>query len=210
MAVDQKDKDKDGTSGGYLEDGVHATDDISQRLATADGPPGKSAAHYSHFWMLRKVQRGYACFDAYARISLTVSAQQMMLVGAYYAIGLFMTKTEGWPAPTQNSATGWLSSATAAFAGCILYKLDLFVVKSQRRMVDTAIFLAPLVLTLAVHLAVIRDDNGRMGVRPCDQAIPAWLPWNLALLACALHMGWIVIIMHLSSPLKTRKDRERE
>ena len=41
--------------------------------------PGKSAAQYSHFWMLRKVQRGYACFDAYARISLTVSAQQMML-----------------------------------------------------------------------------------------------------------------------------------
>ncbi|CAE7915635.1 unnamed protein product, partial [Symbiodinium sp. KB8] len=159
------DQDKEAVSAQqYLEDGVHATDDISQRLATADGPPGKSAAHYSHFWMLRKVQRGYACFDAYARISLTVSAQQMMLVGAYYAIGLFMTKTEGWPAPTQNSATGWLSSATAAFAGCILYKLDLFVVKSKRRMVDTAIFLAPMVLTLAVHLAVIRDDNGRMGL----------------------------------------------
>lgn len=109
-------------------------------------------------------------------------------VGAYYAIALFMTKTEGWPEPIQhlgtwvatfrdlswlgyllymilsvlqkdegdtgnmmsydsqmvdaqsslecvelwckkspwlrNTATGWLSSATAAFAGCILYKLE--------------------------------------------------------------------------------------
>lgn len=188
----------------WLEEGAHATDDISQLLATVDGGPGKSAAQYSHFWMLRKVQRGYACFDAYARISLTVSAQQLLLVGAYYAIALFMTKTEGWPEPSQNAATGWLSSATAAFAGCILYKLDLFVVKRQRRMVDTAIFLGPLVLTLAVHLAVLRDNNGRVGLRACDQFIPSWAPWSLALVACALHMAWIIIILKVSCPLKSR------
>ena len=117
-------KEIEAEAAAWLEEGAHATDDISQLLATADGGPGKSAAQYSHFWMLRKVQRGYACFDAYARISLTVSAQQLLLVGAYYAIALFMTKTEGWPEPSQNPATGWLSSATAAFAGCILYKLD--------------------------------------------------------------------------------------
>lgn len=35
---------------------------------------------YSHFWMLRRVQRGYACFDAYSRICLAVAAQQMLLV----------------------------------------------------------------------------------------------------------------------------------
>ena len=29
---------------------------------------------------VHQVQRGYACFDAYARISLTVSAQQLLLV----------------------------------------------------------------------------------------------------------------------------------
>lgn len=117
-------KEIEAEAAAWLEEGAHATDDISQLLATHDGGPGKSAAQYSHFWMLRKVQRGYACFDAYARISLTVSAQQLLLVGAYYAIALFMTKTEGWPEPSQNPATGWLSSATAAFAGCILYKLD--------------------------------------------------------------------------------------
>jgi hypothetical protein len=46
-----------------------------------------------------------------------------------------------------------------------------------------------------VHLAVIRDNNGRMGLRACDQAIPAWAPWTLALVSCALHMGWIIIIL---------------
>ncbi|CAJ1365905.1 unnamed protein product [Effrenium voratum] len=202
--LDTIEKDGSTEAANWLEGGAHATDDISQLLATVDGGPGKSAAQYSHFWMLRKVQRGYACFDAYARISLTVSAQQMMLVGAYYAIGLFMTKTDGWPAPTQNAATGWLSSATAAFAGAILYKLDLYVVKKQRRIVDAAIFCAPMMLTLAVHLAVIRDNNGRVGLRPCDQSIPAWMPWNLALLACALHLWWITILLKVSCPLKSR------
>eukprot|EP00435_Cladocopium_sp_Y103_P044407 s360_g12.t1 len=142
-------------------------------------------------------------------------------VGAYYAIALFMTKTEGWPEPAQNPATGWLSSATAAFAGCILSpnhqitsthrasldttnREDLFVVKRQRRLVDLAIFLGPLMLTLAVHLAVIRDNNGRMGLRACDQAIPSWAPWTLALVSCALHMGWIIIILKVSCPLKSR------
>ena len=33
---------------------------------------------HSHFWMLRRVQRGYCCFDAYARICLLVAAQQML------------------------------------------------------------------------------------------------------------------------------------
>lgn len=46
-----------------------------------------------------------------------------------------------------------------------------------------------------VHLAVVRDNKGRQGLRACDQAIPSWAPWTLALVACALHMGWIIIIL---------------
>ena len=42
---------------------------------------------------------------------------------------------------------------------------------------------------------MIRDNNGRVGLRPCDQSIPAWMPWNLALLACALHLWWITILL---------------
>ena len=29
---------------------------------------------------------------------------------------------------------------------------------------------------------------GKGGIRPCDQAIPAWLPWLLAIAACTGHM----------------------
>ncbi|CAE8595604.1 unnamed protein product, partial [Polarella glacialis] len=52
------------------------------RLGDEDGGPGRSAVLYSHFWMLRRVQRGYACFDAYSRICLAVAAQQLLLVEA--------------------------------------------------------------------------------------------------------------------------------
>lgn len=50
-------------------------------------------------------------------------------------------------------------------------------------------------MVFKVHLAVVRDNEGRLGVRPCDQRIPSWMPWSLALLACALHMAWIIIIL---------------
>lgn len=40
---------------------------VSYEVMEEDGGPGRAAALYSHFWMLRRVQRGYACFDAYAR-----------------------------------------------------------------------------------------------------------------------------------------------
>lgn len=28
------------------------------------------------------------------------------------------------------------------------------------------------------------------GVRACDQLVPVWLPWIVALLACASGLGW--------------------
>lgn len=41
---------------------------------------------------------------------------------------------------------------------------------------------------LAIHLAAARTNHGKGGIRPCDQVIPAWLPWFLAIVACVGHM----------------------
>ena len=85
-----------------------------------DGGPGRSAALYSHFWMLRRVQRGYACFDAYARISLAVSAQQLVLVESYFALGHFMLKSEGLPGPRWSRKGLKRSKPTCEVGGCYL------------------------------------------------------------------------------------------
>ena len=125
--------------------------------------------------MLRRVQRGYACFDAYARISLAVSAQQLVLVESYFALGHFMSKSEGgrgwtsvesgretaikthgnrwklmktwrkwkdiegfstisgWPSLVQNTEGAWLALLSGVYACWILWKLDLYMKRNQRR-----------------------------------------------------------------------------
>ncbi|CAK9059329.1 unnamed protein product [Durusdinium trenchii] len=186
----------------WVDETAHATEGVVKRLHTEDdGGPGRSAALYSHFWMLRRVQRGYACFDAYARISLAVSAQQLVLVESYFALGHFMLKSEGWPSPVQNTEGAWLALLMGVYACWILFKLDLYMKKEQRRLVQLGLWLAPMLAALATQLFNIRTKHGEGGVRPCDQIVPVWLPWIVALLACSCHMLWILIILFVSRPL---------
>eukprot|EP00913_Durusdinium_trenchii_P023920 g22465.t1 len=156
---------------------------------------------YSHFWMLRRVQRGYACFDAYARISLVVAAQQMLLVCAYYSLGHFMSKMDHWPTRAQNPGAAWLSLAASVFASTTLFKLDLFCGWRSRYLMMITLIAPALCAGLAIHLAAARTNHGKGGIRPCDQVIPAWLPWFLAIVACVGHMCWILLIQRMSAPL---------
>eukprot|EP00438_Fugacium_kawagutii_P011044 Skav217111 [mRNA] locus=scaffold1627:209226:211748:- [translate_table: standard] len=122
------------TATDWLSDAPFAGEEVLKHLETPDnGGPGhlarptrqrgRSAVMYSHFWMLRRVQRGYACFDAYSRICLAVAAQQMLLVCAYYSLGHFMSKMDIWPTRAQNPGAAWVSLAAAIFASTTLFKL---------------------------------------------------------------------------------------
>ncbi|OLP97240.1 hypothetical protein AK812_SmicGene20424 [Symbiodinium microadriaticum] len=192
-------RDADGLK--WLEESAHASVDIVEQLQTEDSGPGSSAALYSHFWMLRKVQRGYACFDAYARISLAVSAQQLLLVEAYYSLGHFMSKSDGWPSPVQNTEGAWLALLSGVYACWILFRLDLYLKKKQRLLVQIGLWLAPLTAAFATQLFNIRTKHGEGGVRPCDQVVPCWVPWLGAILACLCHFFWILIILYVSTPV---------
>lgn len=195
----RKAQDADGLK--WLEESAHASVDIVEQLQTEDSGPGSSAALYSHFWMLRKVQRGYACFDAYARISLAVSAQQLLLVEAYYSLGHFMSKSDGWPSPVQNTEGAWLALLSGVYACWILFRLDLYLKKKQRLLVQIGLWLAPLTAAFATQLFNIRTKHGEGGVRPCDQVVPCWVPWLGAILACLCHFFWILIILYVSTPV---------
>ena len=139
---------------------------------------------------LRRVQRGYACFDAYARIGLVLAAQHMLLVCAYYSLGHFMSKMDHWPIPAQNPGAAWLSLIAGAFCTTTLFKLDLFCGPKYRNLVQLTLILPPLLSGLAIHLAASRTNHGRGGVRACDQVVPAWVPWALVTwLSC----GWLAL-----------------
>ncbi|CAK9080551.1 Copia protein [Durusdinium trenchii] len=197
-----KGKPKNAEAVDWLSDAPYAGEEVLQHLETADnGGPGRSAVMYSHFWMLRRVQRGYACFDAYARISLVVAAQQMLLVCAYYSLGHFMSKMDHWPTRAQNPGAAWLSLAASVFASTTLFKLDLFCGWRSRYLMMITLIAPALCAGLAIHLAAARTNHGKGGIRPCDQVIPAWLPWFLAIVACVGHMCWILLIQRMSAPL---------
>ena len=98
----------------WLSDAPCAGEEVLEHLETADnGGPGRSAVMHSHFWMLRRVQRGYACFDAYARISLVVAAQQMLLAAQRVA-----------ESKSFSSFRGPLSSFKAIYHSYNRYKND--------------------------------------------------------------------------------------
>ncbi|CAJ1374520.1 unnamed protein product [Effrenium voratum] len=187
----------------WLTDAPCANEEVLQHLETADnGGPGRSAVMHSHFWMLRRVQRGYACFDAYARICLVVAAQMnMLLVCAYYSLGHFMSKMDVWPTRAQNPPAAWLALAASAFASTTLYKLDLFCGKRFRTLIHFTLLTPPALAGMAIHLAAARTNHGKGGVRPCDQVVPAWLPWILAILTCLGHACWVVLIRKVAKPL---------
>ncbi|CAE6913568.1 unnamed protein product [Symbiodinium natans] len=186
----------------WLSDAPFAGEEVLQHLKTVDnGGPGRSAVMHSHFWMLRRVQRGYACFDAYARIGLVLAAQHMILVCAYYSLGHFMSKMDNWPIPAQNPGAAWLSLIAGAFCTTTLFKLDLFCGPKYRNLVQLMLVIPPALSGLAIHLAASRTNHGRGGVRACDQTVPAWLPWILSMLACAGHMLWMYVILRVSAPL---------
>mmetsp|Transcript_4991 Transcript_4991/g.11061 ORF Transcript_4991/g.11061 Transcript_4991/m.11061 type:complete len:826 (+) Transcript_4991:70-2547(+) len=169
-------------------------------LSDADGGPGRSAVSSSHFWLLRQVQRSYACFDAYARISLSVSASQLLLVDAYYALGHFMSKSQGWPSPVQNTAAAWLAVGSAIFASIVIFRLDLFVGRTRLQFIQVAITAGPLVACVATHLSCVRTNFGRGGFKPSEQLVPALLPWALAIFSCVLHAWYFLVVRSVSKP----------
>ncbi|CAE7196981.1 GIP [Symbiodinium sp. CCMP2592] len=186
----------------WLADAPYAGEEVLHHLENSDnGGPGRSAVMHSHFWMLRRVQRGYCCFDAYARICLLVACQQMLMVCCYYSLGHFMSKMDHWPVRGQNPGAAWLSLLAGAFSSATLFRLDLFCSIQERRLVNLTLLLPPFFAGIAIHLSAARTNNGAGGIKPCDQVIPAWLPWVLALIACMGHMVWICVILRVASPL---------
>mmetsp|Transcript_38667 Transcript_38667/g.70393 ORF Transcript_38667/g.70393 Transcript_38667/m.70393 type:complete len:818 (+) Transcript_38667:27-2480(+) len=188
------------SSGTSRRSGMAVLPRVQAVLSDADGGPGRSAVSSSHFWLLRQVQRSYACFDAYARISLSVSASQLLLVDAYYALGHFMSKSQGWPSPVQNTAAAWLAVGAAIFASIVIFRLDLFVRKRRLQLIHVSIVAGPLVACVATHLSCVRTNFGRGGFKPSEQLVPALLPWALALLSCLLHAWYILVVRSVAEP----------
>ena len=74
-------------------------------------------------------------------------------------------------------------------------RLDLFCGWRYRYLMMISLMAPALCAGLAIHLAAARTNNGKGGIRPCDQVVPAWLPWFLAIVACAGHACLLAVVL---------------
>jgi len=169
---------------------------VRDLLNDEDGGPGRSAASHSHFWLLRQVQRSYACFDAYSRICLCVAAHQLLLACGYYALGHFMSKT----GPTHNADAAWMAVGAAVVGSIVLIRLDLFVDTRRMYIVQAGLIAGPLCTCLAVTTSDIRTNHGQGGLTPDEQWIPSWMPWLFSMLACCCHIAWTFVMADIAQP----------
>jgi hypothetical protein len=171
---------------------------VVELLNDRDGGPGRSAISSAHFWLLRQVQKSFACFDAYARICLVICAQQFLFSCGYFAMGHFMSKEVHSTAHNPHAA--YFAVGIATVGSICLFRMDLFLCTPQLRRIQLQLISGPLCTCIAIHFANIRTNQGRGGKEPGEQIVSAYVPWVFASLACLGHLGWIWTIYRIAQP----------
>merc|ERR1712137_691300 len=115
-------------------------------LADKEGGPGRSAAFESHIKLFQHLQMTYACFDAYARVSLSIMAHSFHMALCHYTIGFQITQTNLVGESTEHSCwmAGWNGVIMMASTTAVLFKLDMFVERAQLRFNYLPSLLGPL------------------------------------------------------------------
>jgi len=129
-----------------------ATGGPSMMLVDAEGiESGKTAAFDGHVKLFKALQSTYAQFDAYARISLCVAVNSLLLVCTYWIIAFFMVHPNQ-KGPWIQRLMAWEAVFMFVVASRIILKLDLFVHKAKEHMLKEVYLAGPLCGCLAGHL----------------------------------------------------------
>eukprot|EP00927_Polykrikos_kofoidii_P043613 TRINITY_DN37698_c0_g1_i1.p1 TRINITY_DN37698_c0_g1~~TRINITY_DN37698_c0_g1_i1.p1 ORF type:complete len:851 (+),score=83.22 TRINITY_DN37698_c0_g1_i1:337-2889(+) len=120
----------------------------------SNGGSGESAkATSSHIKFLKQVHKGHASFDAYARVSLSISVQKL-LTSLFYRIA-------GYTIVSRHVNT--FSTVSSAAAIClliiILYKLDLYIPSRRIRVLIVMTCCGPSFIVIAVALWFYEKDS---------------------------------------------------
>eukprot|EP00927_Polykrikos_kofoidii_P028662 TRINITY_DN24969_c0_g1_i1.p1 TRINITY_DN24969_c0_g1~~TRINITY_DN24969_c0_g1_i1.p1 ORF type:complete len:838 (+),score=84.61 TRINITY_DN24969_c0_g1_i1:133-2646(+) len=109
------------------------------------GGPGRLATSDSaHIELLRRMSAAHAGFDAYARVSLSVSAHQFVLGIIYHVMGHQMVSHR------DNQGIVLPSMMMVVTILIILFKLDLYVQKTSMRLLTYVTFFGPVFFFWAV------------------------------------------------------------
>eukprot|EP00427_Karlodinium_veneficum_P064762 CAMPEP_0169333188 /NCGR_PEP_ID=MMETSP1017-20121227/15123_1 /TAXON_ID=342587 /ORGANISM="Karlodinium micrum, Strain CCMP2283" /LENGTH=591 /DNA_ID=CAMNT_0009428387 /DNA_START=94 /DNA_END=1866 /DNA_ORIENTATION=- len=150
--------------------------------------PGRSAELDQHIEIARELQLQCSCFDAYSRVCLSVAANHMILVCAYFVMGHLMVKLDaGRGVPIRCKALVWSSVVLCIIASRVTMKLDYFIDKRRMRIIKDCFVCGPLISCLAAHLWT-------------DNTAPAYVTSSLAILAGIFHVAWTCLILWQARP----------
>eukprot|EP00928_Gymnodinium_smaydae_P061811 TRINITY_DN457_c1_g2_i1.p1 TRINITY_DN457_c1_g2~~TRINITY_DN457_c1_g2_i1.p1 ORF type:complete len:990 (-),score=191.47 TRINITY_DN457_c1_g2_i1:148-3117(-) len=165
----------------------------AELLKDEDGGPGRGAAFDSHIRLFRQMHLTYACFDAYARISLSAAVHEMLLALGFLSLGHNMCKFSPDGQPLQNRFFAWATILTVTFTTVTVFKLDLYVDKSRMRIIKQAAFAGPIIAGLASNLWVSSRTPGEL-------TLPDGVPDGFVMLASVMHVIWLFLLMWEARP----------
>lgn len=139
-----------------------------------------------HFRRFLKEQRRWICYDAYARVCMSLGINQMMAALSYYSVGVYIES-----APSA----ALLTLAGTQLLACLLLRLDVLPSVHRLKELVTVLVLVPLPpIYLGTILAVVRYNP-----KSVDKHIVAWM----AVPAYFMHGAWLFVVSWMLCPTPT-------
>eukprot|EP00927_Polykrikos_kofoidii_P047487 TRINITY_DN41670_c0_g1_i1.p1 TRINITY_DN41670_c0_g1~~TRINITY_DN41670_c0_g1_i1.p1 ORF type:complete len:1158 (+),score=153.49 TRINITY_DN41670_c0_g1_i1:146-3619(+) len=158
------------------------------------GGPGRIASFDTHVRLFRQVYLNYACYDAYARIALSIAVKDMLLSSAYLAMANTMFKIDKHTdEPIGQCYIGVTVVLSMAYAVQTLLKLDLYVEKSKYQVMKNVAMAAPVSACFTGTLWVWKELD--------DFDLHHWLISSLVLLTFLLHLLWSLLLLKETRPM---------
>jgi len=165
------------------------------------GRPGQSAIFDKHIPIFHTMQRTFASYDAYARISVDVSVTFWLMAVGYYFISFTMAYEDSAALLSEHIVAAifsWCGVAAMLSVGSVLMGLELFVSTRHAFWVNVFLQSGPLLGCLAVHLHVL-ERHGAV------ERFPVHInPATIALLSIVGHVSWMVSMMYQGLRQSTR------
>jgi len=159
---------------------VESNDGMSDAGSDCDDSRDQNAspASLQHVRLYRELQANWQAYDAYARVSMALGANQLLQATGYYLIGLLVCHEESY----EN---GLACVAACSMCAWLLSRLDLYL--SWRRL-----FLAGVLIALPGPVAVLAIAT--------QGFLSNMLSNMLTALVFVLHIAWLLFMLQVAAP----------
>mmetsp|Transcript_55514 Transcript_55514/g.180056 ORF Transcript_55514/g.180056 Transcript_55514/m.180056 type:complete len:1021 (+) Transcript_55514:125-3187(+) len=145
-------------------------------------PPVAAASALKHLKLYRQLQGNWQAYDAYARVSMAMGANQLLHAVSYFCVRMLASEQRSaWPA--------LCCLCILVFAAWLLASLDLYLAPRVLAVAGTLLLLPP-VFTM-VGIIIAQSDHAKENELLSDICAPA---------SFLLHIAWSYFFWHVARP----------